>query len=196
MSVKPKALIPVVIMAVAMVCGCVDQGRVAVDSEDPFYGTTLDSKDILATIDLMAREIVKLPQIANAEKPPVFAFAKVVNRSGETIDGELFLEQIREKLMQHSGGKIAFLDRALAAEVMRERDLKRRGEVTSSSKKAVLGADLFLAGTIRSRDKTDGKIRSTYTVVQFKLTDTESTLLIWSKSYQVKKIGKPGVWDR
>jgi len=196
MSVSSKALTPILIAAVAVISGCADYGRVAPDSEDPFNSTTLDSKDIEATIQLMARAIVKLPQFASTDKPPTVAFAEVVNNGPEPIDTELFLEQIRELLMEHAGGKIAFLNRALSEAVLRERDLKRRGEVTSSSRKAVGGADFFLAGTIRAHDKGSARLRSTYTLVNFNLTDAESMQIIWGKTYKVKKTGKQAIWDR
>jgi len=196
MSVKPKALIPVVIMAVAMVCGCVDYGRVAVDSEDPFHGSTLDSKDLLSTAEKMARGIVRIPQIATADKPPTVAFARVTNRSSQPLDTDLYLEEIRTRLIKHTGGKLIFLDRARSEEVLRERELKRTGEVTASSKKAVLGADYFLTGSIRSVDKGSGRVRSTATFCRFRLTDAETMQIMWEDSYQVKKIGKQGVWDR
>jgi len=196
MFVVPKVPACVVIVAVAVACGCVDYGRVAVDSEDPFHGTTLDSKDLLSTAEKMARSIVRIPQIANADKPPTIAFARVTNRSSEPIDTDLYLEEIRTRLIRHTAGKLVFLDRARSEEILRERELKRTGEVTASSKKAVLGADYFLTGSIRSIDKGSGRVRSTATFCRFRLTDAESMQIIWEDRYEVKKIGKQGVWDR
>ena len=198
MSISFRALIPVVIGALALITGCADYGRVATDSEDPFNSTTTDSKDYETVAQQMARDIVAISQIANAapEKAPTIAFEKVVNRSSEPLDTDIFLEKIRSLLMQYGGGKIAFLDRAQTQAVLAERDLKRKGEVTASSKKAVLGADYFLTGSIRTIDKTDGKVRSTLTRYEFRLTDAESTQLIWAKDYEVKKTGKKGTYDR
>jgi len=60
----------------------------------------------------------------------------------------------------------------------------------------VLGADYFLTGSIRSVDKGSGRVRSTATFCRFRLTDAETMQIMWEDSYQVKKIGKQGVWDR
>lgn len=190
-----KTLIPVAFVALAMLSGCAYVERVAPDSEDKVLSTTLGSKDIEAAVQKMARSIIKIPQIANAEKPPTVAFATLINNSSEPIETNLFLKQIRTLLMQHSGGKIAFLNREVSEQVLRERDLKRKGEITSSARKGVLGADFFLAGSIDALDKTDGKRSSTYTVCTLELTDAESMLLVWADDFEVKKSGKTGLFD-
>ena len=79
--------------------------------------------------------------------------------------------------------------------VQRERQLKREGEVTSSSKKGVLGAAFFLTGKISTIEKTDGRRRSTATYCSFSLTDAESMQLIWENDYEFKKAGKKGLFD-
>ena len=191
-----RMLTPAVLGSLALFVGCATQGRVAVDSEDPFISTTTDSKDYETVAQSMARDIVTVPQIANAQTPPTIAFAKVVNRSAVPLDTEMFLEKIRTLLMKNVGGKIAFLDRAKSEEVIRERDMKRAGEVTASSKKAVLGADYFLTGSVSSIDKGDGKWRSTMMRYEFRLTDAESTQLIWANDYEVKKVGKKSLADQ
>ena len=191
-----RMLTPAVLGSLALFVGCATQGRVAVDSEDPFISTTTDSKDYETVAQQMARDIVTVPQIANAQTPPTIAFAKVVNRSAIPLDTEMFLEKIRTLLMKNVGGKIVFLDRAKSEEVIRERDMKRAGEVTASSKKAVLGADYFLTGSVSSIDKGDGKWRSTMMRYEFRLTDAESTQLIWANDYEVKKVGKKSLADQ
>ncbi len=191
-----KTLIPVAFVALAMLSGCAYVERVAPDSEDKVLSTTLGSKDIEAAVQKMARSIIKIPQIANAEKPPTVAFATLINNSSEPIETNLFLKQIRTLLMQHSGGKIAFLNREVSEQVLRERDLKRKGEITSSARKGVLGADFFLAGSIDALDKTDGKRSSTYTVCTLELTDAESMLLVWADDFKVKKFGKKSWSER
>ncbi|HUW30235.1 MAG TPA: hypothetical protein VM223_01345 [Planctomycetota bacterium] len=191
-----KSLIPLVFGIVAMAAGCADYGRVAVDSEDPFNDTTTDSKDYVTVAQAMARDIVQVQQISQAEKPPTVAFARVENRSSIPLDTTMFLEEIRTLLSKNVGGKIIFLDRAKSEEVLRERDLKRSGELTSSSKKAVLGADYFLTGSISTIDKTDGKERTTMMRYEFRLTDAESTQIVWVNDYKVKKYGKKGLYER
>jgi PBP1b-binding outer membrane lipoprotein LpoB len=191
-----KSFIPFALICLALFAGgCAYQGRVAVDSEDPFISTTTDSKDIETIVQEMARSIVTVPQIANAQQPPTIAFASMVNKGPVPLDTEMLLEDIRTLLINNAGNKMVFLNRAKAEEVYRERESKRAGEITASTKKAVLGADYFLTGTIRSLDKTDGSMRSTYIVYNFNLTDAESMQIVWENSYKTKKVGKKGLYD-
>jgi hypothetical protein len=180
-----------------ILAGCGDRvRRVGVDTEDPFSSTTTGSKDLLAIAQTMAREIAQVPQIANAKTPPTIAFAEVTNKTNEVIDKELFVRKMRTLLIKNAGGKMVFLDRAKSEEILRERDLKRRGQIGSSGEKILLGADYFLTGTISSIDKVSGGKRATFTSYAFRLTDTESSAIIWEDEYDVKKIGKAGVFDR
>jgi hypothetical protein len=187
--------------AVTVVCvlaagACDRVRRVPVDTEDPFGSTTTSSKDLVAVTEFMAREITQVPQIANAEKPPTIAFAEVTNRTNEVMDKNLFIRKMRTLLMKHSGGKVAFLDREKSEEILRERQMKRAGQVGSSGEKVLLGADYFLTGVVSSIDKVSGDKRATYTNYAFRLTDAESSAIIWEDEYEVKKVGKAAVYDR
>lgn len=195
MSIRCKALIPVLVAAASLLSGCASVVDVSMDDDETVLSTTGGSKEMAAVAQKMARDIIRLPQIANADKPPTIAFARVTNASSEPMDTELFLEEIRTLLMQNAGGKFGFLDRARSEEVLRERELKRKGELTSSSKKGMLGADFFLTGSIRTIEKTDGRRRSTATYCRFRLTDAESTQIIWENKYEFKKAGKKGLFD-
>ena len=73
---------------------------------------------------------------------------------------------------------------------------KRRGEFSASRKGHLSGADFFLTGTLDSIDKASGGIRSTYTRYSFRLTEAESGDIYWEDDYEVKKIGKAGLYDR
>jgi len=179
----------------ALVSGCAGGRRVEVDSEDPFLSMT-NSKDFQDCVSNMARSLVQAEQISKAGKPPTIAFAELRNMTNEPIETSLYLDKIRTLIMKNAGGKVAFLNRQLSEAILRERDLKRKGQVTTSGQKAVLGADYFLSGTIQTMDRTDGSNRSVYTRFEFNLTDAESTQLLWADEFEVKKIGKRGLWER
>ena len=76
------------------------------------------------------------------------------------------------------------------------REMKRRGEVSTAGQKMLLGADFFLTGTLSSIDKMMNGKRSTFTSYSFRLTDAESSAIIWEDEYDVKKVGKSGMYDR
>ena len=144
----------------------------------------------------MAEAIVQLPQIANATKPPSVAFVAVKNNTNEYIDTSAFLRKIRTHIMSHAGGKIGFLDREIKESILEERGLKREGVVGASGQKILLGADYFLTGAISSIDTRGRGRQSTYMLYSFRLTDSESGLVIWEDDYEVKKAALKPIWDR
>lgn len=151
-----------------------------------------ESTDLVAVADKMARSIVGIPQIANAASPPVIVIEPVNNETRFPIDKKLFLTRIRVQLNQQAAGKVIFLDRAGMNAILKERELKRQGQVTSSSDPNVQelkGADFILTGELRgipSRTK-DGV--SDYILYAFHLSDVRTSAIIWESFAEVKKQG-------
>jgi uncharacterized protein (TIGR02722 family) len=176
--------------------GCVaETSRVDV-ATDEAGDTETSSKDLLAVAQNMARSLVQLPQISNAATPPRIAFADVKNETSEIINKNLFIEKMRTLLLKNAGGRMVFLDREISEQISKERQMKRSGEVGSSGSKVRSGADYFLTGKLSSIDKQLGGKRSTYTRYAFRLTDAESTDILWEDEYEVKKVGSAGLYDR
>jgi len=182
-----KMVMPVLLTALAAAAGCGSYGRVPIDADDNVKDTGLESKDLLSTVEIMAADMVALPEIAEAAAPPTIAFLEVENASTEYIDTNLFLEDIRTELLQNARGKFRFLDRAKIEAIMKERNLKRAGEITTSGAKDLLGADLFLTGSIRNILRADGRRETNMMSYRFRLVDAESSLVIWEKDYKAKK---------
>ncbi|HEV8586681.1 MAG TPA: hypothetical protein VGT02_17060 [Methylomirabilota bacterium] len=188
----------VVCAAAAILAGCaapVSQ-RVDVDAPSPLGDTTTDSQDLRTIAQRMARSLITVQQISRAETPPRIAFLDVRNRTNQIIDKEIFLNSIRTLLIQHSQGRVVFLDRTRINEIIAERELKRRGVVGASDRKILSGVDFFLTGELNAIDKVEGSARLTYTRYSFRLTDAESSDIIWEDAYEVKKLGKRGVFDQ
>jgi len=184
------------LLALALV-GCVaSTQRVDVATDEPFSDTETSSKDLETVAQQMARAMILLPQIQNSAKPPRIAFADVKNETNEIINKNMFIEKMRTLLLKNAGGKVIFLDRELSAQISNERGAKRSGQVTAGELKSVHGADFFLTGKLSSIDKQSGGKRSTFTRYAFRLTDAESTGILWEDEYEVKKIGKAGLYDR
>ena len=74
--------------------------------------------------------------------------------------------------------------------------MKREGVVGAAGKKDLLGVDYFLTGQIDSIDTAGKGRRSTYVRYSFRLTDAESSAIIWQDRYQVKKAALSPLWDR
>ena len=195
MSRSREVFLVVVAFSVVTSCGG-GTNRVGLDESGGVQDTGISSQDLRTVTQRMARSIVSISVIAQAPKPPRVAFLKLKNNSSEIVDTNMFLERIRRLLLKHSGGRLRFLDRERVADIMREREAKRAGVVTSSGANALGGADYFLTGTISSIDKAAGELRSTYTRFSFRLTDAETSDIVWEDEYEMKKVGERAFWDR
>src|SRR5213592_3726067 len=112
-------------------------------------GTGVESQDLVAVTDKMARGILSVNQIASATAPPRVVLDPVVNETRFPINKDIFLTRIRTQLTSRSQGKVIFLARERLAALEKERELKRAGQVTSSSDphlQEFKGADFFLTG--------------------------------------------------
>lgn len=191
-----RMTVPLVVVLVLAGCAAPMSSRVDVDSPSPLGDTTTDSQDLRTIAQRMARSLITVQPIAAAGSPPRIAFLDVNNRTNQIIDKEIFLNSIRTLLIQHSSGKVIFLDRARINQIMAERELKRKGVVGASERKVLSGVDFFLTGELNAIDKVEGPTRLTYTRYSFRLTDAESSDIIWEDAYEVKKLGRRGTFDQ
>src|SRR5437870_13172587 len=74
-------------------------------------GTGVESQDLVAVTDKMARSIVGIPQIANAQGTPRIVLDPVKNETRFPINKDIFLTRIRTQLNSKSAGKVLFLAR-------------------------------------------------------------------------------------
>lgn len=172
--------------------------RIDLDSElvDDEHATSV--QDYRTVADQMARSLIQLPFIHKAETPPTIAFIKVDNRTNRYIDTVGFQEKIRTLLLKNSRGKIFFLDRAAIEEILKERERKKKGLTTAAGKfvHKIYGADYFLTGSIHSINKVRGSQRSEYTRYSFRLTDADTSLIIWEDEYETRSLKSKGFMDR
>lgn len=185
------------VLLLSLFFGCVAKSnRIDVATDEPFSDTETSSKDLVVVSEQMVRSLLQLPQISKSNTPPRIAFSDVKNETNEVINKNLFIEKMRTLLLKNAAGKMVFLDREISADIENERTNKRSGNVSSGQSKMKSGADFFLTGKLSSIDKQSGGSRSTYTRYAFRLTDAESTDILWEDEYEVKKVGKAGLYDR
>ncbi|MEE8142824.1 MAG: penicillin-binding protein activator LpoB [Planctomycetota bacterium] len=181
----------------ALPTGCTHLSRrVDPDVDDSLGGTGIDSADLRAITSKMARDLLEIPEIAQALQPPTVALEQVRNGTRFVIDTDIFLVRIRGLLNQQCRGKVRFLARQDLEAIMRERQAKREGVYSSSGKKSLLGADFFLTGELLSISKARDQNRSDYILYAFQLIDTENSLIVWEGQVDVKKVGKRGTLYR
>src|SRR5436309_2303038 len=147
---------------VALLSGCASSGvknpsgvpvtHLKADEQGFVAGTGIESQDLVAVTDKMARSVLGIQQIANAPTPPIVVLDPVDNQTRFPINKDIFLTRIRTELISKCRGKVQFLARERMAALEKERNLKREGSVTASSDPHVQefkGADYFLTGTLQ-----------------------------------------------
>lgn len=155
-------------------------------------GTGVESQDLVAVTDKMARGIIAIPQIANAQGQPRVLLDPVVNETRFPINKDMFLTRIRAMLNSKSAGKVVFLARDRMATLERERDLKQSGAVTSGSDPNVVefkGGDYLLTGKLSSLTTRTSRGVSDYILYTFQLIDMRTSDIVWEDFAEIKKQG-------
>lgn len=186
----------------ALVAGCASSGvknpsgvpvtRMNADEQGFVAGTGVESQDLVAVTDKMARSILGIPQIANAATPPIIVLDPVDNQTRFPINKDIFLTRIRTQLNSKSAGKVTFLARDRMAALEKERNLKREGAVTATSdpaKQEFLGANYFLTGTLQGLSTRTKAGTSDYILYAFQLIDARTSVIIWEDNAEIKKQG-------
>src|SRR3954463_12486481 len=83
-------------------------------------GTGIESQDLVAVTDKMARGILSIPQIANAQGTPRIVLDPVKNETRFPINKDIFLTRIRSQLNEKSNHKVLFLARDRMATLEKE----------------------------------------------------------------------------
>jgi len=199
---KSTILSSALLMGSLWLTGCASSGvknpsgvpvtRLNPDEQGFVAGTGIESQDLVAVADKMARSILAIPQIANAPTPPVVVLDPVENKTRFPINKDIFLTRIRAQLNSRAQGKVIFLARDRMATLERERNLKREGAVTASADPQVQefkGADYFLTGTLEGLSTRTRAGTSDYILYAFQLIDARTSAIVWEDMAEVKKQG-------
>ncbi len=155
-------------------------------------GTGVESQDLVAVTDKMARSILGIPQIARAAVEPSIVLEPVVNNTRFPINKDIFLTRIRSQLNSKAMGRVSFLDRAMMKTLEHERALKQSGQVTASANPNAVefgGADFFLTGQLDGLATRTSQGTSDYILYTFRLTDARTSRIVWEDSAEIKKQG-------
>jgi PBP1b-binding outer membrane lipoprotein LpoB len=155
-------------------------------------GTGIESQDLVAVTDKMARSILGIPEIAHAPVAPRIVLDPVINETRFPINKEIFLTRIQTELNSKARGKVWFLARDRMAALERERALKQSGQVTSTSDPNVVefkGADYFLTGKLQGLTTRTAQGTSDYILYAFELIDARTSEIVWQDAAEIKKQG-------
>ncbi len=162
------------------------------DEQGFVAGTGVESQDLVAVTDKMAKGILTIPQIANAQGVPRVVLDPVNNNTRFPINKDIFLTRIRAELNSKARGKVMFLARDRMAVLEKERQMKQAGQVTASAdpnKVEFRGADFFLTGTLSGLSTRTSAGTSDYVLYTFQLIDARTSDIIWEDSAEIKKQG-------
>jgi penicillin-binding protein activator len=199
--IKPVALLSS-LTAAALISGCASSGvtnpsgvpvtEMRADERGFVAGTGVESQDLVAVTDKMARSILSIPEIAQAQGTPRIVLEPVVNETRFPINKDIFLTRIRTELNSKARNKVRFLAREQMKALERERELKLSGQVTSSSDPTVVefrGADFFLTGKLQGMTTRTRQGTSDYILYSFQLIDARTSDIIWEDAAEIKKQG-------
>jgi len=186
----------------ALLTGCASSGvknpsgigvtEMRADEKGFVAGTGVESQDLVAVTDKMARSILDTPQVRNAPNPPVVVLDPVLNETRFPINKDMFLTRIQVLLNSKCEKKVQFLARDRMAALEHERDLKRTGQVTSSSDPKLVefkGGDFLLTGKLQSLTTRNSRGISDYVLYSFELVNARTSEIVWQDFAEIKKQG-------
>lgn len=155
-------------------------------------GTGIESQDLVAVTDKMARSILAIPEIQTATTVPRIALLPVNNDTRFPVNKEAFLLRLQTQLISKTQGKVRFLARESMTDLEKERELKRSGTVTSVTDPTIQefkGADFFLTGKLTGMTTRTSDGTSDYVLYVFQLIDARSSEIVWADQSEIKKQG-------
>lgn len=186
----------------ALLAGCASSGvrnpsgvpvtQMNADERGFVAGTGVESQDLVVVTDKMARSILSVPEIAQAQGTPRIVLQPVQNDTRFPINKDIFLTRIRTQLNSKAMNKVRFLARDQMTSLEREREMKQSGQVTSSSDPRVnefKGADFFLTGKLQGLSTRTSAGMSDYILYSFQLIDARTSDIVWEDSAEIKKQG-------
>lgn len=201
MKLSNSCNVLVVLSAAALLTGCasgvknpsgIPVTQMRADEQGFVAGTGIESQDLVAVADKMAKGILAAPAIVNAQGTPRIALDPVRNETRFPINKDVFLTRIRAQLNEKAYGKVIFLARDRMEALQKERQMKQSGQVTASSDPNVVefkGADFFLTGTLASMTTRTAAGTSDYVLYTFQLIDARTSDILWEGSAEIKKQG-------
>lgn len=181
-------------LALSGVVGCNAPAKKSI--EQP---VTITWEQIEGASQAMARDLIRIPPIQNASKPPTMSFVGVVDNTEDGFIGsskDMFLRRIRTILMRNTAGKVTFVDarRDVVKQIQQERSKKRAGEATVRDAQAMRhmhGVDYFLTATYDAKvwNRPGASVRKKEMLLTFHLTHAETKGVVWTNDYLVRDYG-------
>lgn len=148
-------------------------------------------KEIKTTVNTMVNSLYSF--LKNDYKKPVLLQVKRFrNRTSDHIDTKLITDEMIENLIRK---RITFVDDSMTKEALAEIEKGMTGIVDPDSAIPVgqlKSPNLFLYGDIRENVRTVGGKRIQYLVVQFKVQEVATGIVVWQKRQEFYKTASEG----
>jgi hypothetical protein len=162
------------------------------------HNTALDSIDLTRMTDDMAMRIAGDTDVQRAyavQGPLRIVVQPVVNQMTAEVlprgPAEAFTARVRTLLAKHAPERFTWIMNRDAYYRLREREL----DIDLGPSPEAANPEYALTATFRSLTKEDPKLRSAYYLCVYELTHLRDRTLLWTGSYEVKKIAVKGFLD-
>lgn len=158
------------------------------EAANPKGGIGIASKDMIAAVEQATSDMTsKVDRFQLGGQPPIIAFYSIQNNTSQAINKDMFLRRIRATMLNKSEGKFRFLEEAALQRIDEIRAQKRAGQISHKELKELFGADYLLTGALDSITDVEGRYKSNFVQMTFRLTDTETGEVVWENLYDFKK---------
>jgi len=191
-SARSLALVCLIALVALPACSGASMKRVDPSADDELGGTLIDSADVIAATESAGDDLARV-LLASSRNDMVVAFSTIKNESIQPFNTALLTDRMRNSLVRKTSPRVKYLAREHIDEILRERQGKREGVYVGKETKGLLGADFLLTGRINSLSKRFEGDRADYFQLNFQLVDAEDSTIVWTDSYEFKKVGDAGV---
>ncbi len=175
---------------------CTDsfQGEYSNPKEQEIVDDKWNPTDANKTAEVVIKAVVSKNWLiefmqGNGGKKPIVIVDDIENRTSEHIDTAAIGQALQNELI--NSGKIRFIDKAARDKILKE--IKYHNESgmvsneTAKKKGKQIGADFFMVGEITSITNVQGGYKTVTYTTTVRLTNLETSEILFSESYQIKK---------
>ena len=163
-------------------------------------GIGIESQDIINMTDKMMQDILSTPIFSQPKTPPkiIIDAEYFKNESSSRINKNMITDRLRTGLNRAACGKMIFISREHLNMMLKELRLKQLGvikEGKSASETKAYGGDFRLGGRISTLDSVNPKTGAfaRYHQILFEMIDLNTGEIVWSDSYNFKKVGQEDI---
>jgi hypothetical protein len=166
------------------------------DTVDKHWRGTITPEMIRSVTQVMARDLLERIPADPSGKKVTIVVCPLDNRTMGELDPKMNMAQIRDVLIKFANDRVVFLDRNRFDEIKAERARKAEGEVEPTGNKPLRGAEYFLFGEVMEHSDSNASGLDVYLYFSFRLTNADTSEIIWSNGYERRETRQWGKQDR